>query len=81
MPNHVHVIFQPMQTWTLAKIIHSWKSFTVHRANKLLGRAGEFWQRESYDHLIRDSNEMERISRYIANNPAKAKLGHWAWVG
>ena len=31
------------------------KGFTGHAANRLLGRSGAFWQDESYDHLVRDS--------------------------
>jgi putative transposase len=29
MPNHVHVLFQPMTGWTVAKIVASWKKFTA----------------------------------------------------
>lgn len=29
MPNHVHVLFQPMRDWTVAKIVASWKKFTA----------------------------------------------------
>ncbi|MBL0034464.1 MAG: transposase [Flavobacteriales bacterium] len=31
MPNHVHVLFQPLGTWTMSKIVASWKSFTGRR--------------------------------------------------
>jgi REP element-mobilizing transposase RayT len=29
MPNHVHVLFQPINGWTLSKIVASWKKFTA----------------------------------------------------
>lgn len=58
----------------LASILHSWKSFTAHEINKLLGRSGTFWQRESYDHWVRDEDELERIVDYIAANPTKDNL-------
>jgi REP element-mobilizing transposase RayT len=29
MPNHVHALFQPMNGWTVAKIVASWKKFTA----------------------------------------------------
>ena len=29
MPNHVHVLFQPVNGWTVAKIVASWKKFTA----------------------------------------------------
>jgi putative DNA methylase len=58
----------------LASIMHSLKSYTAHKANELLGRSGQFWQQESYDHWVRDEDELERIVDYIAWNPVKAKL-------
>jgi putative DNA methylase len=58
----------------LAEIMHSLKSYTAHEANKLLGRTGQFWQHESYDHWVRDEGELERIVGYINANPVVAKL-------
>ncbi len=58
MPNHGHVMVTPREKWTLSSILHSWKSYTGTEANRVLGRVGEpFWQRESYDHLVRDDKE------------------------
>ena len=31
------------------------------------------WQRNYYEHIIRDSDSMNRIRRYIASNPGKWK--------
>jgi REP element-mobilizing transposase RayT len=31
MPNHVHVLFQPMNDWSVAKIVASWKKFTARK--------------------------------------------------
>lgn len=33
MPNHVHVVFDPIGKWQLTQILHSWKSFTANAAN------------------------------------------------
>jgi putative transposase len=33
-----------------------------------------FWQDESYDRLVRDETEFERIARYIEMNPVNAGL-------
>jgi REP element-mobilizing transposase RayT len=35
---------------------------------------GTFWQHESYDHVIRNEKEFERIVTYIIENPVKAGL-------
>jgi REP element-mobilizing transposase RayT len=80
MPNHVHVIVEPLAGFALARIVHSWKSYTAHEANRRLSRAGAFWQREYYDHLIRDERAFLRIVRYVMENPAKANLVNWAWM-
>jgi putative DNA methylase len=58
----------------LAEIMHSIKSYTAHEANKLLGRSGSFWQHESYDHWVRDEEELQRIVDYINANPVLAGL-------
>jgi REP-associated tyrosine transposase len=73
MPNHVHILFLPLVA--PSKIFHSLKGFTAREANKVLRRTGEaFWQRESYDHWIRDDREWGRVKAYIENNPVKAGL-------
>jgi hypothetical protein len=33
-----------------------------------------FWQDESYDHLVRDESEFQRIVEYIEMNPVNAGL-------
>ncbi len=69
MPNHVHVIVTPLGDHQLSDILHSWKSFTAKEINKRLGRKGAFWQKESFDHIIRSPESLERIGAYIAANP------------
>ncbi len=80
MPNHVHVVVRLLPGHTLAEVVHSWKSFTAKRANEALGRQGSFWQREYYDHLVRNEGELERSIHYVAENPQKANLRDWRWV-
>jgi hypothetical protein len=40
MPNHVHVVLTLLAEWPLAKVLHSWKSFSAKRINTLLGKSG-----------------------------------------
>ena len=41
----------------------------------MLGFTGQpFWQDESYDRLVRDGEEFQRIVRYIETNPVNAGL-------
>jgi len=84
MPNHVHLILWPMPNYTLTEILRSRKRHTARQANLILGRTGEtFWQRESFDHWIRNDGEMTRIRRYIRMNPVTAGLCRspedWRW--
>ena len=73
MANHVHALVLP---WVPpSRLLKSLKGYTAHEANRLLGRTGEpFWQRESYDHWVRNQEEWYRIAAYIENNPVKAGL-------
>jgi len=81
MPNHVHTVTQPIPGYELPGIVHSWKSFTGLEANRLLGRTGQFWQPEPYDHLIRDEDDFRRQVDYVLTNPKRAGLKNWKWVG
>ncbi len=80
MPNHVHVIVEPLPGHALPALLHSWKSFTAKAANRLLGRTGEFWQTEYYDHLIRDEGDYAHALSYLLENPIVAGLSDWPWV-
>jgi len=71
MSNHVHLVIKNTQR-DLYRIMQSIKRFTARKANHILNRTGEnFWAEESYDHIIRDVNELSRIIKYTLNNPVK----------
>jgi putative transposase len=73
MANHVHALLLPKVD--VSKLMNSLKGYTAREANRLLGRTGiPFWQKESYDHWVRDDAEWNRIARYIENNPVRAGL-------
>src|SRR5436309_6994426 len=60
MPNHVHMLVLPKIS--PSKFMKSLKGFTAREANLVSNRTGEpFWQAESYDHWVRNSDEGERI--------------------
>jgi putative transposase len=73
MSNHVHILLRPIEN--PPKVLQWLKGTTARHANQLLCRTGKpFWQRESYDHWVRDDNEFARIAAYIESNPVKAGL-------
>ncbi len=89
MTNHVHAVFAPLKdetggSYSLNRIMQSLKRRTALLANGVLGRNGAFWQGESYDHVIRDEPEWQRIVWYVLNNPVKAGLvddwHEWPWT-
>lgn len=81
MPNHVHVVLQPVRGFELSSILHSIKSFSANRINQLSNRRGRVWQDESYDRLIRDPRELGDQVTYVLQNPARAGLHEWPWCG
>jgi REP element-mobilizing transposase RayT len=74
MPNHVHVVFVPYSHHPLDEILQSWKGYTARCANQILGRKGPFWERESFDHLIRNQQYLVNFVRYVEVNPVDAGL-------
>jgi REP element-mobilizing transposase RayT len=73
MPNHVHLLITP--TVALSKLTKSLKGITAKRANAMLALTGSsFWQEESYDHLVREAGEFDKIRTCIEQNPVRAGL-------
>jgi REP element-mobilizing transposase RayT len=75
MPNHVHALFSLSESATLAKLLHSWKSFTAKAINCRTGAIGAFWQKDYFDRLIRSPEHLWRCARYIRKNPANLHRG------
>jgi REP-associated tyrosine transposase len=58
---------------TLGDIIRAFKSISAIEINRILGRRGEaVWQRNYYEHIVRNVEEYDRIRKYILENPS-----HW----
>lgn len=73
MANHVHLLVTPRVQ--VSRFMQSLKRFTAREANRMLDLTGQpFWQDESYDRLVRDRTEFQRIARYIEMNPVNAGL-------
>ena len=74
MPNHVHVLFRPLEDHALVEILKSWKGFTAREINKRIGKTGALWQDEYWDRLIRSERHFYKVAEYIRENPVMAKL-------
>ena len=79
MPNHVHLVLSTFKhSIPLYAILQKHKRFTAWQCNKISNRTGSFWHPESYDHVVRDTDELKRVIKYSLNNPVKAKfIRHW----
>jgi REP element-mobilizing transposase RayT len=87
MPNHVHGIvvlagptvgagsdvgagLKPAPT--LSEIVRAFKTFSARRINEHRGTRGmPVWQRNYYEHVVRDDESLDRIREYIAGNPLR----------
>jgi REP element-mobilizing transposase RayT len=86
MSNHVHMVFRHLpkndpneNAYPITEIMASLKKYTARLANLSLNRTGQpFWHPESYDRVVRDSDELYNVIYYTLNNPVKAGLvKHW----
>ena len=81
MPNHVHGIltlvgagFKPAPTprHGLPEIVRAFKTFSARRINGLRHTPGvPVWQRNYYEHIIRNETALNRVRQYIMDNPAR----------
>lgn len=73
MPNHIHLIL--FISDNSGRILSSPTSISTvigqmkRNISKKIGT--EIWQRSFYDHIIRNKDDFEEISRYIYENPMK----------
>jgi putative transposase len=59
------------QKTSLGRVVAYFKYGSTKYINAVRGSPGDHvWQRDYYDHIIRDENDMSRIRKYIRNNPA-----------
>lgn len=77
MPNHLHsIIFikdnPHAQCPGLPEIIRGFKTFSARCINQKRGLKGvPVWQRNYYDHIIRNEQSLARIRQYIVENPLR----------
>ena len=78
MPNHVHgIISLENSSLNLSEIIRRFKTFTTRQYIKHVGNSQwqpfskRLWQRNYYEHIIRNEESLEKLRIYIENNPLK----------
>lgn len=60
---------------SLSAIVQNFKSMSTRKINGALGIPGRsVWQRNYYEHIIRNAADLNRIRQYIASNPNRWAL-------
>ena len=60
---------------SLGRLVGAYKTHTTKWINNQRDSSGiPFWQRNYYEHIIRNQKDLDRIREYIENNPLKWKL-------
>ncbi len=91
MSNHIHGIIvitnvgaglKPAPTKTkqhgLSEIVRAFKTFSARRINQIHYIHGlPVWQRNYYEHIIRNEQSLNHIREYIHNNPLKWELDEY----
>lgn len=84
MPDHAHMIFaslvdeQERQIHSLNEIMRTIKSASAHLINRRLNRQGHVWQEESFDHVLRSSENLDAKVDHVLRNPVrKGLVAHW----
>ena len=74
MPDHVHMIIAPYELTTLETVLQLIKGASAFYVNRQFRRSGPLWQRESFDHILRNGESVRAKSDYICGNPVRAGL-------
>jgi REP element-mobilizing transposase RayT/retron-type reverse transcriptase len=73
MPNHIHgiIMLNDYGKAGIGEIVRGFKARCSYAINKARDSQGiPFWQRNYYEHIVRDEYDLARIRKYIETNPA-----------
>jgi REP element-mobilizing transposase RayT len=87
MPNHLHgiiVVVDPRRGGSrtaptngpkrkaLGRLVGAFKTVSTKRINGMRGTPGlPVWQRNYYEHVVRDEEDLDAVRQYIVNNPMR----------
>ncbi len=72
-PRRVPTTLKPLAKGSISSIVNHYKGNVKRYCNKN-GMADFAWQRRFFDHVIRSESGLNKIRRYIGNNPARWQL-------
>ncbi len=74
MPDHVHMILRPYDQWTLPRVLRRVKGVSSRLINLSRHQRGPVWQAESFDRVLRSSEDARKKADYTCQNPVRAGL-------
>jgi putative transposase len=90
MPDHVHLILTPLidegrgTVISLVEIMKAIKGASSHAINRRAETHTTIWQEESFDRVVRSSDNLDAKIAYILENPVRKELvGDWheyCWI-
>jgi len=74
MPNHLHfLVYGKMEETPITEFVRRFKSYTSKMSKTDFG-IFPLWQKRFYDHVVRKTESLINIGKYIYNNPVRAGL-------
>ena len=77
MPDHLHAIIGFPVCPGMKRVVTNWKRY-------IATRTGVAWQRDFFDHRLRNLHELIEKTSYIEQNPVRRNLSRrvedWPWI-
>lgn len=75
MPNHLHaILIFNNATIALPEFWRRFKAITTFKAKRVGFQEKTLWQRNYFEHIVRNDKALDKIREYIENNPLKEDL-------
>ena len=82
MPNHLHGVIvisnetpSATERKSLGRVIGAFKTVSAKQINSMRSISGQpIWQRNYYERIIRNDDELNRVREYVMNNPMQWHL-------
>ena len=83
MPNHFHLVVQPVYGRNLSNCMHMLLTSHARRHHNQRGTNGHVWQGRYKSFLIKEDSHLLMVMRYVERNPVRAGLvanaTDWPW--
>jgi REP element-mobilizing transposase RayT len=74
MPDHAHAILRLVRENTLGRVLQRIKGRSARFVNQIQKMDRPLWLGESFDHIVRDGNELEEKLAFLRRTPVKEGL-------